>query len=143
MKMDSGDALAKIKALNFAGAESVQAALAEESQQPPTEVGEKATREQSVEHAGKPPSSQKAKKTRVTTARRSHSKGAAAAIVTGYLDSLHVDVLVDLRARLGGVNALSIPSANQLLRVALRLIRTLKPSDAQILAAYTEEQSEE
>ncbi len=139
MKMSSGDALAKLKALNLAGAEPVQAAFAEESQQPPTQVGEKAPREQSVEHVGKPPSSQRTKKTRVTTARRSHSKGGAAAIVTGYLDPLHVDVLVDLRSRLG-MNALSIPSANQLLRVALRLVRTLKPSDAQILAAYTEEQ---
>jgi hypothetical protein len=141
MKMRSDDALAKIAALNLAGAEPVQAALAEENLQSPTQVAEKATREQSVEHAEKPPSSRKAKKTRVTT-RRSHSKGAAAAIVTGYLDPLHVDVLVDLRARLG-MNALSIPSANQVLRVALRLVRTLKPSDAQILAAYSEERSEE
>jgi len=143
MKMDSGDALAKIKALNLAGAEPAQAALAEEKKQPPpTEVGEKLTRERPVKHARKPHSSQKAKQTQVTTSRRSHSKGDAAAIVTGYLGPLHVDVLVDLRSRLG-VSALSVPSANQLLRVALRLVRTLKPSDAQILAAYAEEQSEE
>jgi len=58
------------------------------------------------------------------------------------LDPFHVAVLVDLRSRLG-VNALSIPSANQVLRVALRLLRTLKPSDAQVLAAYAEEQSKE
>jgi hypothetical protein len=142
MKMSSGDALAKIKALNLAGAEPVQSALAEESQQLPSEVGEKPTPER-VKPGGKSRNSQKLKRIQGTTSRRSHSKGGAAAIVTGYLDPLHVDVLVDLRSRLGGVNALSIPSANQLLRVALRLVRTLKPTDAQIFAAYTEEQSGE
>jgi hypothetical protein len=139
MKMSSNDALAKLRALDLAGAEPVEAALAHESRRPDPPIDEGRTREQTVKRAGKPRSGHKAKQ---PTSRRSHSKGHAAGIVTGYLDPLHVEVLVDLRSRLG-MNALSIPSANQVLRVALRLLRTLKPSDAQILAAYTEEQSEE
>jgi hypothetical protein len=136
MKMSRDDALAKVKALDLAGAEPVEAALAQEGRRLDPPVDEGRTRERTVKQAGKSRSSQKAKQP------RSHSKGHAAGIVTGYLDPLHVEVLVDLRSRLG-MNALSIPSANQVLRVALRLVRTLKPSDAQILAAYTEERSQE
>jgi hypothetical protein len=139
MKMSSNDALAKLRALDLAGAEPAQAALDQESQRSDPPVDDKATRERTVKQAGKSRSSHKAKQ---TTSGRSHSKGHAAGIVTGYLDPFHVAVLVDLRSRLG-VNALSIPSANQVLRVALRLLRTLKPSDAQVLAAYAEEQSKE
>jgi hypothetical protein len=136
MKMSSNDALAKLRALDLAGADPVEAALAQEGRRPDPPVGEGRTRERTVKQAEKPRSSHK------TTSRRSHSKGHATGIVTGYLDPLHVEVLVDLRSRLG-INALSIPSANQVLRVALRLLRTLKPSDAQILAAYAEEQGGE
>jgi hypothetical protein len=139
MKMSRDDALAKVKALDLAGAEPVEAALAQEGRRLDPPVDEGRTRERTVKQAGKSRSSEKAKQ---PTSRRSHSKGHAAGIVTGYLDPLHVEVLVDLRSRLG-MNALSIPSANQVLRVALRLVRTLKPSDAQILAAYTEERSQE
>jgi hypothetical protein len=138
MKMSSNDALAKVRALDLAGAEPVETALAQESRRSDPPIDEERIRERTVKQ-GKPRSGQKNKQ---PTSRRSHSKGHAAGIVTGYLDPLHVDVLVDLRSRLG-VNTLSIPSANQVLRVALRLVRTLKPSDAQILAAYAEEQSEE
>jgi hypothetical protein len=72
--------------------------------------------------------------------RPSHSKGRASAIVTGYLDPVHVDILVNLRSRLG-TTALSVPSTNQLLRVALRLVRELEPSNAQVLAAYLKEKA--
>jgi hypothetical protein len=72
--------------------------------------------------------------------RPSHSKGRASAIVTGYLEPVHVDVLVNLRSRLGA-SALSVPSTNQLLRVALRLVRDLEPSNAQIMAAYLKEKT--
>jgi hypothetical protein len=142
MKMNSGDALAKLRALDLAGAQPVVAALVEENQQQSPEVGKRSTRERSKRPRRQPRGSQKGKPTKEPSSRRSHSKGGAAAIVTGYLDPLHVDVLVDLRSRLG-MNALSIPSANQVLRVALRLVRMLKPSDAQVLAAYVEEKSEE
>lgn len=75
--------------------------------------------------------------------RRSHSKGNAAAIVTGYLNEEHVQVLRELRER-SSTNTLSIPSVNLLLKVALRLIKTLKPTDAQILdALLTEQEGEE
>jgi len=139
MKMSSNDALAKLRALDLAGAEPAQTALAQENQRPDPPVDDTANRERTVKQAGKSRSNHKAKQTH---SRRSHSKGHASGIVTGYLDPLHVEVLIDLRSRLG-MNALSIPSANQVLRVALRLLRTLKPSDAQILAAYAEEQSKE
>jgi hypothetical protein len=74
--------------------------------------------------------------------RRSHSKGNAAAVVTGYLNDEHVQILLDLRER-SSTNTLSIPSVNLLLKVALRLIKTLKPTDAQILDAVLKEQEGE
>jgi hypothetical protein len=74
--------------------------------------------------------------------RRSHSKGNAAAVVTGYLNDEHVQILRDLRER-SSTNTLSIPSVNLLLKVALRLIKTLKPTDAQILEAVLKEQEGE
>ena len=135
MKMTSGDALAKLKALDLAGAEPVHTALAEEHQSPiqpekkPDQVPSASGRKHKVSKS-------------TPGVRKSHSKGHSAAIVTGYLDPLHVDVLLELRAR-SGINALSAPSANLLLKVALRLIKTLKPSDAQILNAFLKEQEGE
>jgi hypothetical protein len=54
---------------------------------------------------------------------------------------VHVEVLLDLRNRYG-TKSLSIPSANRLLKVALRLVKELKPSDAQVLAAFEAERGE-
>jgi hypothetical protein len=136
MKLSSGDALAKLKALDLAGAEPAQNALAEEkadSPGPQPRHIRKVSRD--VKTRSKPTASQ-------SSYRRSHSKGDAAAIVTGYLDPLHVEVLLDLRSRFGS-SALSAPSVNLLLKVALRLIKVLKPTDEQILDAFLKEKEGE
>lgn len=145
MKMTSSDALARLKNLNLAGSGPAENAVVEEAPRSgdPARVGEaragettQATRKRRAGHKSKregTPADQ--------GSRKSHSKGSSAAVVTGYLDPVHVEVLLDLRARYG-TKSLSIPSANRLLKVALRLVKELKPSDAQVLAAFEAERGE-
>ena len=141
MKMTSNDALAKIRALDLAGSAPVEKSLADASlEHPPPAVEPSSATLVAQTHRDKTP--KKNPETENNLRKRSHSKGNAATIITGYLDQIHIDVLRDLRAR-SGIDSLSGPSANLLLRVALRLLKTLRPSNDQILAAFAEEQSEE
>ena len=141
MKMTSNDALAKIRALDLAGSAPVEKSLADASlEHPPSAVEPSLATLLAQKHRDKKP--KKNPETENNLRKRSHSKGNAATIITGYLDQIHIDVLRDLRAR-SGIDSLSGPSANLLLRVALRLLKTLRPSNDQILAAFAEEQSEE
>jgi hypothetical protein len=142
MKMTSHDALAKIRALNLAGSAPVEKSLADASLEhpPPAVEPSSATLVAQKQRNDKKP--KKNPQTENNLRKRSHSKGNAATIITGYIDQIHIDVLRDLRAR-SGIDSLSGPSANLLLRVALRLLKTLRPSNDQVLAAFAEEQSEE
>jgi hypothetical protein len=141
MKMTSNDALAKIRALDLAGSAPVEKSLADASlEHPPPAVEPSSATLVAQKHRDKKP--KKNTETENNLRKRSHSKGNAATIITGYLDQIHIDVLRDLRAR-SGIDSLSGPSANLLLRVALRLLKTLRPSNDQILAAFAVEQSEE
>ena len=145
MKMTSSDALARLKNLNLAGSGPAENPPAEGAPKPedPSRAGKARVGERTPATRGRR-AAQKPKRedTPVDQApRKSHSKGSSAAVVTGYLDPVHVEVLLDLRARYG-TESLSIPSANRLLKVALRLVKELKPSDAQVLAAFEAERGE-
>jgi len=143
MKMTSSDALARLKNLDLAGSGPAETSLTEgtpkaENPSRSSEAGE------GTQAARKRRAAQKSKREGVPAdqpARKSHSKGSSAAVVTGYLDPVHVEVLLDLRNRYG-TKSLSIPSANRLLKVALRLVKELRPSDAQVLAAFEAERGE-
>jgi hypothetical protein len=148
MKLTSNDALTRLKKLNLAGAapaelpptqEAVNAEEATKSKDRTTDPEvpvERTVRPTRKRRSGKDSPPEEA--TKPEGRRKPHSKGSPAAIVTAYLDPLHVEVLVDLRSRYG-TRSLSVPSANLLLKVALRLVKDLKPSDAQVLAAFEAE----
>ena len=142
MKMTSNDALAKIRALNLAGSAPVEKSLADASLEHPPPVVEPSSATLVAQKQRNDKKPKKHPETENNLRKRSHSKGNAATIITGYIDQIHIDVLRDLRAR-SGIDSLSGPSANLLLRVALRLLKTLRPSNDQVLAAFAEEQSEE
>lgn len=148
MKLTSNDALTRLKNLTLAGAApaelpSNQEAVSAEEATPlknratdPKASAEGNARRTRKRRSGKGSLREEAAKPEGR--RKPHSKGSPAAIVTAYLDPLHVEVLVNLRSRYG-TRSLSIPSANLLLKVALRLVKDLKPSDAQVLAAFDAE----
>jgi len=145
MKMTSSDALARLKNLNLAGSGPAENPPAEGAPKPedPSRAGEARVGETPQTTRKRRPT-QKSRRDGAPgnqTPRKSHSKGSSAAVVTGYLDPVHVEVLLDLRDRYG-TKSLSIPSANRLLKVALRLVKELKPSDAQVLAAFEAERGE-
>jgi hypothetical protein len=142
MKMTSNDALAKIRALNLAGSAPVEKSLADASLEHPPPAAEPSSATLVAQKQRNDKKPKKNPETENNLRKRSHSKGNAATIITGYIDQIHIDVLRDLRAR-SGIDSLSGPSANLLLRVALRLLKTLRPSNDQVLSAFAEEQSEE
>jgi len=149
MKMSSTDALARLKSLDLAGAEPAQNALSGEDARQTNQIpaagapAEEAAQPKRKRRAGQklPQGAKREDASTGSARRRSHSKGSNAAVVTGYLDPVHVEVLLDLRTRFGA-QSLSVPSANRLLKVALRLVKNLRPSDAQVLAAFEAENAE-